>query len=479
MSIWNKNEKKHNKMVLDKDINVDILIIGAGITGLTTAYYLKNSSICVVDASSFGHGVTQGSTAKITYLQSAIYTKITNKQKAKLYLKSQLDAIKYLKNIIENENIKCHLKKVPSYIFASTKKDIKKLKEEVNFLKENKVDIKEKKLPLKITSYASFYVDDTYTFNPIEYLDGLYNILKDKVSIYEDTKILKIEENDLGFICYGDKHHIKCKKVVVACHYPFFTYPFMLPLKSYIEKSYIVVSKVRKNENYSCINVSNPTYSCRFYEDDDGIYQISLSESHNTAVKQNDEHHFKRVREIFNLDDENILMEYSNVDIITSDNLPYIGKIKENMFLATGYNTWGMTNGILASKIITDLILKNNNEYVKLFDPKRSTIKKLPYCLVSQIKSFFGPKIYKNKSWYHDKITFSEGIATYIDEKGKKHTVYNKCPHFGCSLIFNEVEETWDCPCHSSRFDIDGKCIKGPSKYDISYHETENNNLDI
>lgn len=479
MSIWNKNEKEHKKMILDKNINVDILIIGAGITGLTTAYYLKNNSVCVVDASSLGHGVTQGSTAKITYLQGATYTKINDEEKAKLYLKSQLDAIKYLKNIIEKENIKCHLKKVPSYIFASTKKDIKKLNNEVLFLKENGIDIKEKNLPAKITNYASFCVDDTYVFNPIEYLNGLYDTLKNKIPIYENTKILKIEKSDKEFICYSDKCHIKCKKVILSCHYPFFVYPFVLPLKSYIEKSYIIISKVKKDGEYSCINVSNPTYSCRFYEDSDGIYQISLAESHNTAVKQNDEYHFKRVKEIFNLDDKDILMKYSNVDIITSDNLAFIGEIKENMFVATGYNTWGMTNGTLAAKILSDLILKKNNEYSKLFDPKRSTIKKLPYFIVSQMKSFLGPKLLKNKSWYHDKITFSGCIATYIDENGKKHSVYNKCPHLGCSLIFNEVEETWDCPCHSSRFNIDGKCIKGPSKYDISCHEDENNNLDI
>lgn len=477
MSIWNKNNQKYQKTTLHKNISVDVLIIGAGITGLTTAYYLKEQpSICVVDASSFGHGVTLNSTAKVTYLQGRVYTKINNNYKAKLYLKSQIEAIENLKNIIKKENIECDFKNVPSYVFTNTKKEVEPLKKEVSFLKENGIDIKEAKLPFKITNYSSFCVSDTYTFNPYKYLEGLYNILKENVPIYENTKILKIEKNNNEFICYSQKNHIKAKKIIVACHYPFFLLPLFLPLKSYIEKSYIVVSKVKEDGGYSCISSSNPTYSCRFYEDNDSIYQISLSESHNTSIKQNDNYHFKRVKEIFKLKDEDIIMKYSNVDIMTPDHLPYIGKVKENIFIGTGYNTWGMTNGVLAAKILSDLIINKKNKYQELFEPKRITISniiKIPYYLGGQIKSYLGPKIIKNKSWYHDCVTFSDGIATYIDENGKEHKVYNKCPHVGCSLIFNETEKTWDCPCHSSRFNIDGKCIKGPSKYDISY----NNNL--
>ena len=126
MSIWSKDEKERKIITLDKNIEVDILIIGAGMTGLTTAYYLQNQpSICVVDAGLYGHGVTLNTTAKITYLQETIYTKIqsiADKEKAKKYLKSQRDAINYIKDIIENEHINCNFIKTPSYIFSSTKK---------------------------------------------------------------------------------------------------------------------------------------------------------------------------------------------------------------------------------------------------------------------------------------------------------------------------------------------------------------------
>jgi len=482
MSIWNKKEMKRKIQDLNKDIETDILIIGAGITGMTTAYFLKDKNICVVDANRIGHGVTLNTTAKINYFQERVYTKIKNirdKKSAVEYLKSQRDAIKYIKDIIESNNIDCDLRQVESYVFANKESEVDPLNKEVEFLKENKIDVQEKKLPSKIKAYKSYCVSDTYIFNPIKYLNGIYKILKEKnIDIYENSKILKIERRYDYYICHGEKYKIKAKKVVLACHYPYFILPFLLPIRSHIEKSYMVISKVEKDGEYTCISSSSPTYSCRFYQDGENIYQISLAESHNTSIKQNDLYHFKRVKEIFKLLDKDIVMTYSNVDIITPDHMPYIGRLKDNIYIACGYNTWGMTNGVLAGRIISDMILNKENKYVETFNPNRvnlSNLIALPSIILSQTKSFFGPKLNKNKSWYSDRVTFitknGKSLAIYKDENGFKHIIHNKCPHFGCSLIFNEEEKTWDCPCHSSRFDIDGKCIKGPSNYDISYKE--------
>ena len=482
MSIWNKKEIKREIQELNKYIETDILIIGAGITGMTCAYYLKDKNVCVVDANRVGHGVTLNTTAKINYFQERIYTKIKNirnEEVAKQYLKSQINAINDIKEIIQKENIDCDFKRVDSYVFSNIEKEVNPLKREVEFLKENNIDVKEKKLPGKITQYSSYYVSDTYIFNPIKYLEGIYNKLKDKnINIYENTKILKIEKKHNYYICHTKNYKIKTKKVILACHYPYFILPFLLPLKSHIEKSYVVISRVKKDLNYACISSSSPTYSCRFYQEGDDIYQISLAESHNTSIKQNDEYHFKRVKEIFKIKEQDIVMTYSNVDIMTPDHMPYIGRLKDNIYIACGYNTWGMTNGVVAARVISDMILNKENEFIETFNPNRinlANIIDLPNIIFSQTKSFFGPKLIKNKSWYKDNITFitknGKSLAVYKDNEGKKHIIHNKCPHFGCSLIFNEEEKTWDCPCHSSRFDIDGKCIKGPSNYDVSYKE--------
>jgi len=481
MSIWNIHEKKRNIKELNKDIKVDILIIGGGLTGLNSAYFLKdNKDICVVDASIIGHGVTLNSTAKINYFQQTIYSKIsktTNYDNAVKYLNSQRYAINTLKRIIEKENIDCDLKEAPSYVFASIESEVEVLKKEVNFLRRNKIKVIKKDLPIKTKSFGAYYVSDTYTFNPIKYLNGLYDILINKnINIYENTKIIKIEKVNNKYICYGEKYKITANKVILACHYPFFLIPFMMPLRCSIEKSYIIVSRVEKDKNLTCINTNNPVFSCRYYNDKNNIYQISLAKSHDISSNQNDAYYFNRTKQIFNLKDENIVMKYTNSDVMTPDHMPYIGKLKENLYIGVGYNTWGMTNSVLAAKIITDDILNNENEYNEVFNPNRLNIQiifKLPVYIYNNTKSFIGTKLIKNKNWYSSRVSFykenGKNMACYKDENGNKHIIYNKCPHLGCSLIFNEIEKTWDCPCHSSRFDLDGNCIKGPSTYDISY----------
>lgn len=481
MSIWNQKLKSHKKVVLDKDIDVDILIIGAGMTGMTTAYYLRNKNVCVVDANTVGHGITLNSTAKINYFQERVYNKIKkvrSEATAINYLNSQKYALKELQRIIKNEQVECDFMRVPSYVFANTEDEVLKLNQEVSFLRENGVEVIEKMLPNKITSYQSFCVNDTYIFNPIKYLEKIYKILQKKlIPIYENTKIIKVEKKEDKYICYSTNYKILANKVVFACHYPYFLKPLFLPVRTSLEKSYIIVSKVLKDERFTCISSNTPTYSCRYYQMGDDIYQLSLGESHKLCNKQNDQEHFKRVKEIFQLKDQDILMMYSNVDIMTPDHLPYIGLLKENMYIGCGYNTWGMTNSVLAAKIISDMILERNNKFKDSFKPTRinmAHLKNIPLILLEQIKSFFGPKIFKNKTWYPQEVSFfkegNKSLACYQDQFGKKHIVYNKCPHLGCSLIFNEVEKTWDCPCHSSRFDLNGKCIKGPSNYDISYY---------
>jgi len=480
MSIWNIENNNREIKTIDSNKNVDILIIGAGITGLSTAYHLKyNKSMCVVDANIIGHGVTLNSTAKLTYLQESIYSKIACRSgvdNAIKYLDSQRYAIEKLVELIKKEKIDCDLEKIPSYIFASSEKDINLLNNEVKFLKKNNINIEEGKLPLNIKVYKSYKVNDTYVFNPIKYLNGLYEILnKNNINIYENSKITKIRKVKDNYICKCGCFTITAKKIVLACHYPYFLKPFFMPVRCSIEKSYIIISKVKDYKKISCINVNKPTYSLRYYKDKDCIYQISLAKSNDLNKNKNDLNNFNNLKNMFNIKDEDIIMKYTNSDIITPDYMPYIGKLKNNMYIGIGYNTWGMSNGFLASLIISDLILNRSNRY-ELFNPKRinsESIIYIPYYILSNFISFIESKFIKNKKWYSNRVKFyyknGKSLASYKDDNGKLHIVVNKCPHLKCGLVFNEVEKTWDCPCHSSRFTLDGKRLKGPTNYDIIY----------
>ena len=154
--------------------------------------------------------------------------------------------------------------------------------------------------------------------------------------------------------------------------------------------------------------------------------------------------------------------------------MPIIGIIEGNLMIATGYNTWGFTNGTLAGKIIADIINKNDNEYISLFNPKRginvNKVLRFPIDTASSIKSIIkSSKGNVNNSKVIYKKINDINVAVYTDDDKKEHIVLNKCPHMKCGIVFNEIEKTWDCLCHGSRFDIDGKCINGPSNYDITF----------
>lgn len=481
-SIWMDIEPIKYLKKLEDDIDVDVLIIGGGITGISTAYHLINSNlnVCLVEKNKIGMGVTSKTTAKLTFLQEDIYSKLEKyhgKSKAKLYLDSQIDAIRLVKEIIDKENIRCDLKKVDSYVFSNSK-DVN-LDSEMNLLNQFNISLKKANiLPNKESVNEAFYVCDTYVFHPLKYLYSLTDIVTKKdILIYEDTKVISINKEANIYICKTENNKIKTKYIVFAMHYPYFLTPFFMPLKSSIEKSYIKAFKVDDYYNFSAINTSKPTISIRYHKNNKVNYQIYLTNSHNLCVKNNYKDNFKGLINEKNKPD----YLWANKDIVTNDLLPFIGAINNdnNLLIGTGYNTWGMTNGSLAGKILADLILDKRNKYIELFNPKRSLnlgkIVNFPSIIGGNVYSFIKSKIKKQKSWYPSNVKFErrngKNVGIYIDENKKEHIVYNLCPHMKCSLIFNEIEKTWDCPCHGSRFDLDGNSIEGPSNYNITYKE--------
>ena len=462
ISIWKDtiNNKKFKK--LNSNEEVDILIIGGGITGISTYYHLRNSNLKVmlVESNKIGYGTTGNSTGKLTYLQNDLLNKIDNKV---LYLKSQIEAINMIKKVIEEEKIDCDLENVSSYLYTNNETEIDKIKEIANFLTENGLEVIKENNNL-VDSIYTIKVDDTYMFHPIKFLYGLIN---DNDLIYEDTRIINIRKDNNYYLCETDDYVIKTKYVVIASHYPYFNMPYLFPVKGNLEKSYLSASTYN-GDKVSLISYSNPFISIRTYKD----YLIYLSNTHSNDKDTDDLKNYQGLaKKVLDL---KLVPTYlwSNIDIITNDYLPYIGSIKDNMLIGTGYNTWGLTNGFLAGKILSDIILEKDNPYIELFDPKRINLKQVTGVLSDMVKSINGyisGITNKNEKVIYDKIN-GKDVMIY-KEDDKEYIVYRKCPHMGCNLIFNEIEKTWDCPCHGSRFDLTGKCINSPANQDITFKE--------
>lgn len=462
-SIWNINKKEKNYR--SEINNTDILIIGGGITGLTCAYFLKdtNYKISLIDKSEITMGITSKTTAKISYLQGTIYQDIKknfNFSKAHQYLLSQLEAIKIINKIVKNNNINCDFKKVDSVLFTS-ENNINKINQEQKLLQ--KMGIKTQKNNNK--NYG-IKVNNTYVFNPIKYLNGITKIIGDRVTISENTTAIKIIQNKESYIVKTNKGIISAKIVIVACHYPFFIIPTLIPLKTYVKREYVIASKYKNNnQNYSAINIDKKLHSIRFYKD----YIIYGCNEHKLTSKTNYQKNYddslEQFNDIFKKDGEYLWM---NQDITSHDYLPFIGRIRKNLYIATAYNAWGMTNATIAAKTISDLIINNDSEYKDLFNPKRINI---PLIINSFLGIFSYLKVYvktifkRNNPRYIKIKNIIYGV--YKDQNNQNHYIKLLCPHMKCLLVFNNQEKTWDCPCHGSRFDINGKLLEGPSKKDL------------
>lgn len=468
-SLWLKGIKTKASKKVTKDIETDILIIGGGITGLSTAYFLKDKKVTLIDKGKIGYGKTSFSTGKLTYLQDSLLK--GSKEKENLYISSQIEAIEIIKNIIIENGIKCNYESNSSFLYATNNKEKKKILKIEKILNRCNIPYKVKDNNNLYNPIYSIKVDDTAVINPAKYILGLKEVLNNKIDIYENSFAHDFDYKDNRFIVHVNDNYITAKILVVATHYPFLVSLGLVPFKTYIEKSYLVATKTDKNKKFNAITQGGD-YSIRYYSDPEE-YMIFCSCSNKLSKNMDNEKIVKNISwEVKSRYNSKVKYIWSNTDVMSPDLIPLSGPLDKNIYIATGYSTWGLTNGTLSAKVISDHILNVENKYTKLLDPNRMSNKvNIILNNFQNAKSFIISKIVKNYSFYRDNVeVYTEnGIryGKYIDENNEEHIVYNKCPHMKCNLIFNSVSKTWDCPCHSSRFDIDGNIICGPANYSI------------
>jgi len=483
-SLWQAYMRKNYTDKLDKNIKTDVLIIGGGITGITTAYFLRdcNLTVTLIEKDHIGSGATAYTTGKLTYMQDLIYYKM-NLDIAKKYLDSQKEAIKIVKDIINKHNIGCNLETTSSYVFTDEYSKITNFKEEQTIY--DKLNIKYKttnKLPIKFPCIYSLKTNDSYVFHPLKYLYALKKILLNSdVKVYENTKAIDVDKKEDYYIIRTDTNNIEAKYVVIATQYPFFVKPYFTPFKTTVEKSYVLAGLINKNKKFQAISNQKPVHSIRYYTNKNKNYILYSSGSHKITNHICEEENYKEQINKFKKElNSDVKYYFLNQDIMTDDGIPLIGRVNNsNLLIATGYNKWGMTNGTIAGKIISDIIQNKSNKYIELFQVHRKiNMKKIINLTIynySNMKRYIISKIKTDYYFYHDnvKIITENGIkyGVYTDKTGETFKVKNTCPHMKCNLIFNNIDKTWDCPCHGSRFDKEGNVIFGPSVYSIKIDE--------
>lgn len=474
-SVWSESCKFRKREALNKDIKTDVLVIGAGIAGILTAYMLKQKGreVVVIDAAEIASGNTKNTTAKITSQHDLIYSKLITEfgeEKARQYAKANELAIKKYKEIIEDKRIECDFEEKPAYVYSLNEVDV--LKEEVEAAKNLGIDaefVQEANLPFKIKGAVKF--NNQAQFNPLKFLRGISN----ELVIYENTRALEIKEN----LVVTSGGNITANNIVVATHYPIMNAPGYYFMKMHQERSYVLALENTSEIDGMYIDINKEGYSFRTYNNLLLLGGISHRTGENEEGGSYDELR-KVAKELYTKAKEKYY--WSAQDCMTIDGIPYIGRYSSetpNIYVATGFNKWGMTSSMVSAMIISDMILEKENNFSEIFSPRRFdlslSINNIANDLIETAKNFIAQKvsipsseIEHIKNGHGGIIEYNgEKVGVYKNKEGKEFFVSTKCTHLGCQLSWNADELTWDCPCHGSRFDYKGRLIGSPATKDL------------
>ncbi|MBO5479203.1 MAG: FAD-dependent oxidoreductase [Clostridia bacterium] len=478
---------------LEKDLEVTVAIIGGGITGLSTAYYLSQNGydVCILEKDKLAHHATGNTTAKVTSQHDLFYDYLIHtfgKSFAKSYLDANEEAIKNIKEIIDTEKIDCDFEWQDAYVYTDLEDEVIKIKNEVTSV--NSLDfpaefVTDSSLPFPIKACIKF--PNQAQFHPLKYVKGLSDcIVQNGGQIYENTKVYDIDKKDDFYEIRTDNHTIHAKYVVLACHYPIVNTPGFYFLKMYQETSYLIgFTTDSKLFDGMYINTKSPICSLRTvpYKEDKRLVLMGGSE-HKTGVKEDLSDCYlnleNRAKELF--PDANVLYRWNTEDCISLDKIPYIGEFSQmmpHMYIATGFKKWGMTTSNIAANIITDMIMGKENPYAETFKSTRFNPVKNGTEFVDMLKQTTTSLVLDKFKIPKDtlgSINKDEGkiveventkLGIYRDTEGKYFCLKPICSHLGCELSWNNLDKTWDCPCHGSRFSYTGKSLYDPSIKDI------------
>ena len=433
----------------------------------------KGRDVVLIDAAEIASGNTKNTTAKITSQHDLIYSKLISEfgeEKARQYAKANELAIKKYKEIIEDKRIECDFEEKPAYVYSLNEVDV--LKEEVEAAKNLGIDaefVQEANLPFKINGAVKF--NNQAQFNPLKFLKGISN----ELVIYENTRALEIKEN----LVVTSRGNITANNIVVATHYPIMNAPGYYFMKMHQERSYVLALENTSEIDGMYIDLNKEGYSFRTYNNLLLLGGISHRTGENEEGGSYDELR-KVAKRLYPKAKEKYY--WSAQDCMTIDGIPYIGRYSSetpNIYVATGFNKWGMTSSMVSAMIISDMILEKENDFSEIFSPRRFdlslSINNIANDLIETAKNFIAQKVYipsseieHIKNGHGGIIEYNgEKVGVYKNKEGKEFFVSTKCTHLGCQLSWNSDELTWDCPCHGSRFDYKGRLIGSPATKDL------------
>ncbi len=427
-SIWIENAARPAFHTMPGSLKTDVLIIGGGMAGLLCAHMLKKSGVdCVlVEAKKICDGVTGDTTAKITLQHGLIYDKLIRQfgqEKAQMYLQSQQKALREFSYLCQS--ISCDYEQQDSFVYSVG--DRTKIEKEVTAL--NTLGCKAEfsnaeSLPFSVA--GAVHIKNQAQFHPLKFA---FKIAK-ALPIYENTKVLELMPGR----ALTNRGQISCKKVIVATHFPLLNKHGSYFLKLYQHRSYVLALEGAQKVDGMYVDEDKKGLSFRNYSDllllGGGSHRTGKNGGNWRELEKFSHEHYPCAR---------VISQWATQDCMSLDSIPYIGQYSKNapdLYVATGFNKWGMSSSMVSAMVLNDLVQGKQSEYAPVFSPSRTILR--PQLAVNAFESVVG-------------------LLTPTTPR---------CPHLGCALKYNPSEHSWDCPCHGSRFTESGELINNPATDD-------------
>jgi glycine/D-amino acid oxidase-like deaminating enzyme/nitrite reductase/ring-hydroxylating ferredoxin subunit len=492
-SLWTDSVSRTRFPRLPDDCEVDVVVIGAGITGITAAYLLKEAGrkVALLERDRWGGVDTSHTTAHITAVTDRRLHELAaqwDEARTRSVWDAGVAAIDQIVANIANEAIQCDFQWVPGYLHAAPDADLgaerKRLEEDVDVAA--KLGIRATLLPrIPHFEMPGVLFPGQATFHPLKYLGPLIRTIPGRGSyVFEHSPVTAIESDPLG-VRVGD-HFVSCRYLVLATHTPLTgntgtmsALLFQTKLAAYT--TYAVGARLRRNTLPIAAfwDTANPYRYLRVDRRRGYDYAILGGEDHKTGQEDHPEDRYRRLEERLNAiaPGAEVDHRWSGQVIETPDGLPYIGETAQAQFIATGFGGNGITFGTLGAVMAVDAVLARRNPWQELFSPDRKKVrgsllayldenKDYPYYLVRDRLARGRPASVRAVRREEGKIIEHDGqrVAAYRDADGKVTLRSAACTHLGCIVHWNDVEKTWDCPCHGSRFTATGDVMSGPAE---------------
>lgn len=414
---------------LTNDLKTDVLIVGGGMTGLLCAYMLEQEGVdyALVEADRICGGVTKNTTAKLTSQHGLIYASLLRqhgKSIARGYWEANEAAIREYEKL--SRTIDCDFQKTDNFIYA--KRDLQALRAEKAALDSLEIPSRfVKDLPLPFPVRGAICFENQAQFHPLEFAAELAKGLH----IYEDTPVREFVGNQVT----TDYGTITASKIIIATHFPMLNKHGAYFLKLYQQRSYVLALKGAGSFGGMYLDGADNGLSFRSW----GDLLLLGGGGHRTGKKGGGWVELEKYAEKYFPQSQEVC-RWATQDCMSLDGIPYIGrygKHTQDLFVATGFNKWGMTSAMVAAMLLRDLVQGKKNPYAGVFHPHRSILRRQLFC------------------------NGAESVVNLLTPTRPR------CPHMGCALKWNSQEHSWDCPCHGSRFDEQGELLDNPAEGDL------------